>query len=69
MIPAAQVARITRALPFWLSLGLFPLIAFVAGQGGLVADPDATLDMVAVHRARRRAGAGVGECRPRDARG
>ncbi|MCT4685034.1 MAG: alkane 1-monooxygenase, partial [Roseicyclus sp.] len=34
MIPATQVARISRALPFWLSLGVFPLIAFVAGQGG-----------------------------------
>ena len=34
MIPAAQVARIRRALPFWLSLALFPLIAVVATQGG-----------------------------------
>lgn len=34
MTPAKRVARITRALPFWMSLGLFPLIAFVAGQGG-----------------------------------
>jgi len=34
MIPAAQVAKITRALPFWMSLALFPLIAFVASQGG-----------------------------------
>jgi len=34
MIPAAQVARFSSALPFWLSLGLIPLIVFVAGQGG-----------------------------------
>lgn len=34
MIPAAQVARITRAAPFWMSLGLFPLVALVASQGG-----------------------------------
>ena len=34
MIPAAQVARISRAAPFWMSLGLFPLLAFVAWQGG-----------------------------------
>jgi alkane 1-monooxygenase len=34
MIPAAQVAPITRALPFWMPLGLFPLIAVVAAQGG-----------------------------------
>jgi alkane 1-monooxygenase len=34
MVPAAQVARFTRALPFWMSLALFPLIAFVASQGG-----------------------------------
>lgn len=34
IIPASQMARLTRALPFWLSLALFPLIASVAGQGG-----------------------------------
>jgi alkane 1-monooxygenase len=34
IIPASQMARLTRALPFWLSLALFPLIAIVAGQGG-----------------------------------
>lgn len=34
MIPATQVARLARALPYWMSLALFPLIAFVAGQGG-----------------------------------
>ena len=41
MIPAAHVARFARALPYWMSLALFPLIAFVAGQGGwwLIAMP------------------------------
>jgi alkane 1-monooxygenase len=41
MIPAAHVARFARALPYWMSLALFPLIAFVAGQGGwwLIAIP------------------------------
>ena len=34
MIPAAHVAKFARALPYWMSLALFPLIAFVAGQGG-----------------------------------
>jgi len=34
MIPATQVAKITRALPFWLSLGLIPLVWFVASKGG-----------------------------------
>jgi len=34
MVPAAQVSRINRVLPFWMSLALFPLIAFVASQGG-----------------------------------
>lgn len=34
MIPAAHVAKYARALPYWMSLALFPLIAFVAGQGG-----------------------------------
>ncbi len=40
----APLTRITRALPFWLSLGLFPLIALVAWQGGwwLVLMPLAT---------------------------
>jgi alkane 1-monooxygenase len=34
MIPAAQVSRITSALPFWLSLGMIPLAALGATQGG-----------------------------------
>ena len=34
MIPAAQVAKLQNALPFWLSLCLIPLIIFVANQGG-----------------------------------
>ena len=34
MTPVDQMSKITRALPFWLSLGLFPLIGFVATQGG-----------------------------------
>ena len=34
MIPAAHVAKFARALPYWMSLALFPLIAFVAGKGG-----------------------------------
>jgi alkane 1-monooxygenase len=44
MIPSAQVARINRALPFWLPLALFPLIAFIASQGGwwLIAMPLST---------------------------
>ncbi|WP_227285745.1 alkane 1-monooxygenase [Boseongicola sp. H5] len=35
MIPAATVAKLHNALPFWLSLGLIPLFVFVATQGGL----------------------------------
>ncbi|WP_445942644.1 alkane 1-monooxygenase [Roseicyclus sp.] len=44
MIPAAHVAKFARALPYWMSLALFPLIAFVAGQGGwwLLAMPPMT---------------------------
>lgn len=34
MIPAAQVSRFTSALPFWLSLGMIPLAALGATQGG-----------------------------------
>ena len=34
MIPAAHVAKFASALHYWMSLALFPLIAFVAGQGG-----------------------------------
>ncbi|BDW84061.1 alkane 1-monooxygenase [Roseicyclus marinus] len=34
MIPAAQVARISRAIPFWMSLALSPLLVIAAGQGG-----------------------------------
>ncbi len=33
-IPAADMARFSRALPFWLSLGLIPLAWFCALQGG-----------------------------------
>ncbi|WP_422075792.1 alkane 1-monooxygenase [Tranquillimonas rosea] len=32
--PAADLSKITRALPFWLSLGLLPLAVGVAMQGG-----------------------------------
>jgi alkane 1-monooxygenase len=44
MAPPPPLTRITRALPFWLSLALFPLIALVAWQGGwwLVLMPLAT---------------------------
>lgn len=44
MIPATNVAKFARALPFWMSLALFPLILFVAGQGSwwLLAMPLAT---------------------------
>ncbi len=34
MIPAAQVAKFSRALPFWLSLGLVPLAVISAIYGG-----------------------------------
>ncbi|MEM7720772.1 MAG: alkane 1-monooxygenase [Pseudomonadota bacterium] len=34
MLAPAQVARFQSALPFWLSLGLIPMVAFVATQGG-----------------------------------
>ncbi len=34
MIPAAQVARLRSALPFWISLLLIPLVVFVASKGG-----------------------------------
>ncbi len=34
MIPAAQVARLTAALPFWMSLLLIPLVWLAALQGG-----------------------------------
>jgi len=34
MIPAAQVATFSRALPFWLSLGLIPLAGISAVYGG-----------------------------------
>jgi alkane 1-monooxygenase len=34
MIPPAQVARISRAVPFWMSLGLFPVLGIAALQGG-----------------------------------
>jgi len=33
-IPADRVARPSAALPFWLSLGLFPLMALAAARGG-----------------------------------
>ncbi len=34
MIPSANVAKINRALPFWLSLALLPLVILAAGNGG-----------------------------------
>ncbi len=34
MIPAASVAKISRALPFWLSLALIPLVILAAKYGG-----------------------------------
>lgn len=34
IIPAADLARLSRALPFWLSLGLIPLAWFSALTGG-----------------------------------
>jgi alkane 1-monooxygenase len=34
IIPAAQVASPARALPFWLSLGLVPVVILAALQGG-----------------------------------
>jgi alkane 1-monooxygenase len=34
MIPAAKVARLQNALPFWLSLGLVPLAVIGAARGG-----------------------------------
>ncbi|WP_420858081.1 alkane 1-monooxygenase [Marivivens marinus] len=34
IVPAEQMSRITRALPFWLSLGLIPLAWISATQGG-----------------------------------
>ena len=37
VIPAAQVARLGRAIPFWLSLGILPLVVLAAIQGGWTA--------------------------------
>lgn len=34
MIPASQVARFSRALPFWASLGLVPVVLLGASKGG-----------------------------------
>jgi alkane 1-monooxygenase len=34
LIPPAKLARFSRALPFWLSLGLIPLAWFSALTGG-----------------------------------
>ena len=34
MTPAANISGFWRVAPFWVSLGLFPLILFVAMQGG-----------------------------------
>lgn len=34
MIPPAQVAKIHNALPFWMSLGLLPMVALAAIYGG-----------------------------------
>lgn len=44
MIPAATLAKFHRALPFWASLALIPLIAFVAWKGSwwLLAIPLST---------------------------
>ena len=36
VIPAAQVARLGRAIPFWLSLGILPVVVLAAIQGGWV---------------------------------
>ena len=33
-IPAPRVSRLTSALPFWLSLGMFPLALIAALNGG-----------------------------------
>ncbi|MDP3960897.1 MAG: alkane 1-monooxygenase [Pseudorhodobacter sp.] len=33
-LPAAEVARLSRALPFWLSLVMIPLLLWGAAQGG-----------------------------------
>ena len=43
-IPPAELSRLTRALPFWMSLGLVPLAWFVALNGGwtLILLPVAT---------------------------
>jgi len=34
MTPAAKISGFWRVAPFWVSLGLFPLILFAATQGG-----------------------------------
>ncbi len=34
MIPASSVAKVQNALPFWLSLGLVPVLIFAAQRGG-----------------------------------
>ena len=36
VVPAAEVSRPVRALPFWLSLGLLPVLVVAALQGGWV---------------------------------
>lgn len=36
MIPSDQVAKLQRALPFWLSLALVPVVLFAAKSGGCV---------------------------------
>ena len=35
MIPTSQVRRLQNALPFWLSLGMIPLLVLGAGLGGI----------------------------------
>ncbi len=50
MIPASQVARLQNALPFWLSLGLVPLVVLGASYGGwmLILAPVYALIMTSI---------------------
>ena len=68
MIPSDQVAKLQRALPFWLSLALVPVVLFAAKSGGwaLILPPLASWG--AVLGARRVGRAGDRECRLTDAR-
>ena len=34
MVPSTQVAKLSRALPFWMSLALVPITWIAATQGG-----------------------------------